>query len=623
MSKLPASSVGPTTTEAVPAEAVAPVEERAETGGERLRRLGRRLLRRLRPGPQPLFLLLFIALAVWMFAPAWSSPTTTTLEGGEGDPAIFIWFLRWVPYALQHGHDLLVTHHLNYPDGVNLMWNTSLPLPGLLLAPVTNIWGAVLTFNLLLVLAYGLSAWCAYLAIRRFAPGHLAAAVGGLIYGFSPAIRVQSHHLHMSLAFLVPLMLLAVHEILVRQRHSPWLTGAGLGLMAGAQLLIGEELLAMTALLAAALVLLVLLTNLRRLRERWAYAAKAFAVALTLCSAIIVWPLAVQFEGPQHIHGDIQKTNYSNDLQSFILPGWPQALTYDGAGQLVDEFAGGNSAYLGLPLLLVLVVLGVRWRSSSVVRIGLALMALAAVLSLGPTLLVGGRDTGIPLPWGFFEDLPLLPSLIPARLAQLTALFAGLLVAVFLQAVWEEGGWRRWASVAVALLVLAPLWPSATIPSEKVATPAFFTGPAVRSLPRDSVVLVLPWAYRRTALAMTWQAEAGLWYRMPGGYFIGPQRVSDQPRFDAIPTSGSITLARIFTGVPPPRLTGPRRRALARDLVRWRVGSVIVGPMPNQAAMVGFLTDLFGRQPQLVEGVYLWRDPSVVLSDPGRRSAPS
>jgi YD repeat-containing protein len=414
-----------------------------------------------------------------------------------------------------------------------------------------------------------------------------------------------------------------VHEILVRQRHSPWLAGAGLGLMAGAQLLIGEELLAMTALLAAPLVLLVLLTNLRRLRERWAYAVKAFAVALTLCSAIIVWPLAVQFDGPQRIHGDIQKTNYSNDLQSFILPGWPQALTYDGAGQLVDEFAGGNSAYLGLPLLLVLVVLGVRWRSSSVVRIGLALMALAAVLSLGPTLLVGGRDTGIPLPWGFFENLPLLPSLIPARLAQLTALFAGLLVAVFLQAVWEEGGWRRWASVAVALLVLAPLWPSATIPSEKVSTPAFFTGSAVRSLPRDSVVLVLPWAYRRTALAMTWQAEAGLWYRMPGGYFIGPQRDSDQPRFDAIPTSGSITLARVFTGVPPPRLTGPRRRALARDLVRWRVGSVVVGPMPNQAAMVGFLTDLFGRRPQLVEGVYLWRDPSVVLSDPGRRSAPS
>ena len=609
MSKLPATSVGAPPAEAAPAEAVASAEEHSETGRQRL----------WRPGPQPLFLLLFLALGVWMFAPAWKSPTTVTLEGGDGDPAIFMWFLRWAPYAVAHGHELLVTHHLNYPDGVNLMWNTSLPLPGLLLGPVTTTWGPVLTFNLLLVLSYGLSAWCAYLAIRRFVPGHLAAAVGGLVYGFSPAMRVQSHHLHMSLAFLVPLMLLAVHEILVRQRRSPWLVGAALGLMAGAQLLIGEELLAMTALLASALLLLVVLTNLRRIRERWLYAVKAFAVALTLTSAIIAWPLAVQFDGPQRVHGDIQKTNYSNDLQSFILPGWPQAMTWDGAAQLVEGFAGGNSAYLGLPMLLVLAALGVRWRSEAVVRIGLALMALAAVLSLGPVLLVGGRDTGIPLPWAFFEHLPLLPSLIPARLAQLTALFAGLLLAVFLQAVWREGGWRRAAAVVVAVLVLIPLWPSGTIPAEKVQTPAFFTGPAVRSLPRDSVVLVLPWANRRTALAMTWQAEAGLWYRMPGGYFIGPQKDSDQPRFDAIPTSGSITYARIFTGAEPPKLTGPMRRALARDLVRWRVGSVVVGPMPNQAAMLRFLTELFGSEPQQVEGVYLWRDPVPQLTDPRRR----
>ncbi|HET9290411.1 MAG TPA: hypothetical protein VFQ49_04955, partial [Actinomycetes bacterium] len=535
MTKLPATSAAPTTTEdAPPAAAEAPAVERGDAGSQRLGRLARALGRRLRPGPRGLLLLVFLGLALWMFAPAWSSPTTTTLEGGDGDPAIFMWFLRWVPYALEHGHDPLVTYHLNYPDGVNLMWNTSLPLPGLLLAPVTTAWGPVLTLNLLLVLAYGLSAWCAYLAIRRFVPGHLAPAVGGLVYGFSPAVRVQSHHLHMSLAFLVPLMFLALHEILVRQRRSAWLVGAGLGLMAGAQLLIGEELLAMTALLGFALFLLVVPTHLRRRRERWLYAAKAFGVALVLVSAIIVWPLSVQFGGSQRIHGDIQQTNRSNDLQSFILPGWPQALTWDGAGQLVEGFPGGNSAYLGLPLLLVLVVLGVRWRANPVVRTGLVLLAVAAVLSLGPTLLVGGRDTGIPLPWVFFEDLPLLPSLIPSRLAQLTALFAGLLLAVFLSAVWRGGGWRRPAAVAVAAVVLLSLWPSATVPAEKVTTPAFFTGPAVRTLARDSVVLVLPWPYRGRSLAMTWQVEAGLWFRMPGGYFIGPAADGEQPRFDAV-----------------------------------------------------------------------------------------
>ena len=41
--------------------------------------------------------------------------------------------------------------------------------------------------------------------------------------------------------------------------------------------------------------------------------------------------------------------------------------------------------------------------------------------------------------------------------------------------------------------------------------------------------------------------------------------------------------------------------------------------MPNQAAMVAFLTDLLGREPQVVEGVYLWRDPVVELRDRARR----
>jgi hypothetical protein len=34
----------------------------------------------------------------------------------------------------------------------------------------------------------------------------------------------------------------------------------------------------------------------------------------------------------------------------------------------------------------------------------------------------------------------------------------------------------------------------------------------------------------------------------------------------------------------------------ARDFLRWRVGSVVVGPMPNRAVMAG---------------VYLWRNPKV------------
>jgi hypothetical protein len=595
----------------VPDERPAPAEDRPDPGEP-----GRRWLPdRWRVPVQPLFLVAFLGLAVWLFAPAWSSPTTRTLAGGDGDAALFIWFLRWVPFALEHGHDLLVAHHLNYPDGVNLMWNTSLVLPGLLLSPLTTRFGPVLTFNVLLVLAYGLSAWCGYLAIRRFVPGHLAAAAGGLVYGFSPAVRVQSHHLHMSLAFLVPLMLLLLHEILVRQRRPPWLVGTALGLLAGCQLLTGEELLAMTGLLGFVLLVVLLLGNLKRLRGRIVHALVAFVTAGVVFAAIAAWPLSVQFTGAQRIRGDIQQTNRSNDLYGFVLPGDPQALATTASAERVRTFAGGNSAYLGVPLLLVLVVIGVRWWRNAVVRVTLALLLVAAVLSMGPSLLVGGRDTGIRMPMAFLERLPLLDSLIPSRLAQLTALFAGLLLALFLHAVWRQGNWRRFTAPALGLVVLAPLWPAWSLAAEKVATPPFFTGASVRELPRDGVTLVLPFPYRRIAMPMTWQAESDLWFRMPGGYFIGPQP-DGRPRFDTNPSSGSQVLSRIYGGRPPPPLTKHWRRALARDFVRWRVGSVVVGPMRNRAVMVEFLTDLLGAPPERVGGVYLWRNPTVVTTPP-------
>jgi hypothetical protein len=85
-----------------------------------------------------------------------------------------------------------------------------------------------------------------------------------------------------------------------------------------------------------------------------------------------------------------------------------------------------------------------------------------------------------------------IANLIPSRLAMYTALFAGLLLAVFLEAVWQGGGWRRLAAVSVAVAVLVPLLPARLVPAGKVDTPPFFTTAAVRRLPQGSVALVLP-----------------------------------------------------------------------------------------------------------------------------------
>ena len=42
------------------------------------------------------------------------------------------WFLAWTPFALLHGHNPFFTNYIDFPVGVNLAANTSVPLLGLL-----------------------------------------------------------------------------------------------------------------------------------------------------------------------------------------------------------------------------------------------------------------------------------------------------------------------------------------------------------------------------------------------------------------------------------------------------------------------------------------------------------
>jgi hypothetical protein len=560
-----------------------------------------------------LVLLGFLGLAVLLLGSIWTSPATRTLGAGVGDPGVFAWFLRWTPFAVGRQLSPFFSDYLNHPDGINLMWNTWLPLPGLLLSPLTLAFGPVLSFNVLLTLAYGLSAWSAYLAIRRHVPSHGAAAAGGLVYGFSPAMLGHSHHLNLILVFLLPWLLVLVDEIVVRQRRSPVWLGVALGVLAAAQVLIGEELFAATVLVGGLLLVVLVAMGPRSVPGRLRYAMTAFAVSVVVFELLLALPLNAQLTGPARVHGDItQEVRGASDLLAVVTPGRLSAIAPDAAIRLGDRFVGSKETYLGIPLLLVAAVAAVRQRVP-VARVGFAMLLVCMVLSLGSRLRIGGRPTFVRLPWTAVESLPLLRNIVPARLALFTALFAGLLLALALEGLWWGGGWwRRALAVLTAVLVLASLAPPAPLPSRPVvATPPFFTTAAVRTLPRDEVVLVVPFPQKgRANQAMVWQAAAGMWFKMPGGYFVGPGD-GDGVLREAPPTATSLTLGRIQRGGRPPRLTPTLRRQIAADLARWEVGSVVLGPMPHRRVMAGFLTELLGRAPQRLAGVEMWGDATV------------
>ncbi len=69
-------------------------------------------------------------------------------DRGRDGPAADGLVLRWSSFAITHHLNPLVRSAVNVPDGVNLIWNTALPLPCALLAPITLQLGRVFAYNL-------------------------------------------------------------------------------------------------------------------------------------------------------------------------------------------------------------------------------------------------------------------------------------------------------------------------------------------------------------------------------------------------------------------------------------------------------------------------------------------
>jgi len=209
----------------------------------------------------------------------WADPATRFVAPNAGDANLFAWYLRYAATAVSHGHlPALVTSGMNAPTGVNLMWNTSLLLPGVLLAPVTLLLGPQVSLTVLTTAGLAGSATAMFVVLRRWRVSASASALAGAVYGFSPAlVHSAIGHYNLQFAVLPPLIVSAGVRLAVGPRltvgprrpadgerddegdgGAGWVaamrTGAWLGLLVAAQLFISEELLLITALAGALFV---------------------------------------------------------------------------------------------------------------------------------------------------------------------------------------------------------------------------------------------------------------------------------------------------------------------------------------------------------------------------------
>jgi hypothetical protein len=567
-------------------------------------------VRRLAPA---VALLAYAALAVLLFVRTWMHPATSWI-GYDDDPHLFIWYLGWTPHQLAALRNPLFTTVLQAPGGVNLMWNTAVVAPAIVLWPVTAAFGAIASYNVLVTAAVALSAWCAFLAARRLVAGELVAAVAGLVYGFSPYMIAQSlRHPHVSLAVFPPLALLLVHEILVRQRWSPLAAGGLLGGAGAVQFLTGEEILASTALVAGLGVVLLAALHPGDVPARVPRALAGLAAALACFAVLAAYPLWFQFLGPQRVSGVLQPPGvYVNDLLGFVVPSNLMALSGGPTAAITGRFTGNISetdAYLGIPLIAALVVACVLGWRRPLVRWAAPLAAAAALLSLGPQLHVGGSVLPVPLPGALVAHLPLMESAVPSRLMVFTYLGIALVLADFVSA----AGRRRSLALAVVAVALVPLVPRWPYPSTDARVPAFFqAGGEAARLSSGDVVLVAPYADHLSSVAMLWQAGAGYRFQMPEGEAFVPG-----PSLGPPPSHLRSTFEALEGGAPVPDSAADRAATL-RDLAALDVDTVVAGPCPGHDRIVAYLTAALGRPPVPSGGVDVWWDvrPEAASAQP-------
>jgi hypothetical protein len=531
-------------------------------------------------------------VAVVVFSSTWIDPAGRWI-GSPKDPQLFIWYLGWIPHQLSHGLNPLFTDYLSYPPGVNLMWNTSMIFPAVVLWPVIEAFGPVVSYNVLITGGIALSAWCGFLAARRFIDRDLPCFLAGLVYGFSPGMLAQAlGHPHVVVALFPPVALLIGHEILVRRRLNPVVAGGLAGVTSVLQLLTGEEVLAATLVIAVFGVALLALMHRDQVRASLPYVAKASGAAVVVFAILAAYPLGFQFLGPQRVSGSVQGPDvYVSDLLAFFLP----ANLIHFTGNITE-----NDAYIGLPLLVLFgagLLLG--WRELRIRWIGLTALVVA-VLSLGPHLHIDGTVTPVWLPWVLVARLPLMESALPARLMDIGFLGIGIVVAYAgVRALTATRPWQ--VATVVLLLAGVSIVPSIPYPSVSASAPAFFKpGGDVEKIPLGSVVLVTPFSSKESTDAMYWQAVADYRFRMPEGDAFTPG-----PYLGPHPSFLQSTLDQLDAGRPVVMTPDVRAMALA-DIKSFGVTTIVSGPSPGQAAIVEFLTEVEGQAPVDDGGVKVW-----------------
>ncbi|WP_246023279.1 glycosyl transferase [Nocardia yunnanensis] len=588
----------------------------------------RRVARRLRLARADLIAATaYLSLAVLVLSGQWLDPHRGYLIKSGQDQTMWEWFFAVTAHNVAHLENPLGTLLQNYPDGVNMMANTAMFGVGVPLTPVTLLFGPTVTFVLVLTLGLFGTAFAWYwLFSREVVASRFAAAVGGLLCGFAPAMISHANaHPNFVVLALLPLIALQLIRMTRRAGLAKELRRARrnrdavvLGLLVALQIALGEEPLLIFALSFGLFALVYYLhtpkTGLRALRAVTPTVLIAGLITLALTEIPLWW----QFFGPQS-YRSIDHGTMQNDLKALFQFPSESLGGMVAHGQNVAINPTEENSYFGWPLWIVVTVATVLMWRERVVRAAATVIVVFSVLSLGATLMIGKHDTGIALPWKRLENVALLDTVLESRFTMAAIPAIALILALATQRAldyWKVSAtdWRPLALFAALIFALLPLTPTILPVVQRPATPQFFTDGTVRQYVSGGSVVIAPPPTPPDARALRWQVDSGFEFPLAGGYFVGPTGSDKKGRYgpDDRPTASLLMKAQRANTIPVVD-DAARAQALA-DLRYWHADVVVLPPTDNGDTLRLTVDRLVGFPAKYVDGVWLWDVRDLVRS---------
>ena len=390
-----------------------------------------------------------------------------TLPAGN-DQAEYVWNMWWMAHQLIHPGNPWYTSYLAAPVGIQLGFDTLTPLLGLVLAPVTLLFGPSASFTVLAVLMPGLAGYAMYRLARLWLPGRVGPIAAGAFFGLSGMVAFQAWtHVHTAAGCVI---LPSAMEAAIRLRRDASIRrGVILGVVLGASMLVDQEF-AVLAVILTALLLLPWLARQHGLAQVRAVAVGAVTAAVIASPQLIA--MIQQAAGGRIAPKTSDYVGYAAQLPALFAPS--PRLGFEGAtglGSIFQAHAPGEGLATFGVVLTALAAFGlvVGWRRRGARLLG-ALWLGSAALALGPVLYLAGHQyvplagrwhglrVSLLMPFTWLLQVPGMSSFRePDRLA-----FVGLIGAALLAGAGVE--WMRQharpAIIAVVVLgVLEAGWP--------------------------------------------------------------------------------------------------------------------------------------------------------------------